>query len=58
MTKSHPNRHSLPELRVLEKLSTKGNELKAQQGILIWIKHFQLRIQIRDTMYNSFHKNF
>ena len=30
-----PIHHSSPKLRVLEKLSTKGNELKVQQGTLI-----------------------
>ena len=30
MTKSYPNRHSSPKLRVPKKLSKKDNELKAQ----------------------------
>ena len=29
-TKAHLNRHFSPELRILEKLSTKGKELKTQ----------------------------
>ena len=61
MLKSHPNSHSLPELKVPKKLSMKRNELKAQSRVLIffsWIKHFQLKFQIRDIMYNPFHKNF
>ena len=30
-----PNGHSLPELRLPKRLSIRGNELKAQWGILI-----------------------
>ena len=53
MTIPQPSHHSSSELRVLEKLSTNRNELKAQQGTLIQSMDQKFQVHLQNRRYHN-----